>query len=235
VKFVPEGDKVAGALRRDLRAGKEHIIKARAYVAAGGVICQSHTFCQIVLRRTLIDQLRDPHSSRQGDSANTLPIPLNDPDPQITIPYSAEYPYHTQLHRDAFSYGDVGPQIDHRVVLDLRFFGRADVRESNHVSFSNMDRNGRTNTDVYGMPQPTFHFQRSSDDDQRAQRMMKDMCDTANILGSYLPTAPPQFIVRLKRIVPRLPNKFFSPQKAPWHSFHGHDPSWKRPSYISSR
>ncbi|KAG8688771.1 Pyranose 2-oxidase, partial [Ceratobasidium sp. 394] len=217
VKFVLEANKVVDALVRDLRTGKEHIIKAKAYVAACGVICtpqllwnsnirhkalghyitdQSHTFCQIILRRTLIDKLRDPNSSEQGASANTLPIPLNDPDPQITIPYSPEYPYHTQLHRDAFSYGDVGPQIDHRVVLDIRFFSRVDVRESNYVSFSDKDRYGRTNTDVYGMPQPTFHFQQSRDDEQRAQRMMKDMCDTANILGSYLPTALPQFLPR---------------------------------------
>ncbi|KAG8710639.1 Pyranose 2-oxidase [Ceratobasidium sp. 395] len=221
VKFVLEGDnKVAGALVRDLRTGTEHIVKAKArsfsvFVAACGLVCtpqllwnsnirhkalgryltgQSHTFCQIVLRRTLIDSLRAPDSDEQGDSANTLPIPLNDPDPQITIPYSSEYPYHTQLHRDAFSYGDVGPQIDHRVVLDLRFFGRGEVRESNYVSFSDKDKSGRTNTDVYGMPQPTFHFHRSSEDNRRAQMMMKDMCDVANILGSYLPTALPQFI-----------------------------------------
>ncbi|KAG9120913.1 Pyranose 2-oxidase, partial [Ceratobasidium sp. 392] len=224
VKFVLEGDnKVAGALVRDLHTGKEHTIKAKVYVAACGLVCtpqllwnsnirhkalghyltgQSHTFCQIVLRRTLIDSLRDPNSKEQDDSANALPIPLNDPDPQITIPYSTEYPYHTQLHRDAFSYGDVGPQIDHRVVLDLRFFGRGEVRESNYVSFSDKDKSGRTNTDVYGMPQPTFHFHRSSEDNHRAQMMMKDMCDIANILGSYLPTASPQFIVCLNLLVP---------------------------------
>jgi len=78
--------------------------------------------------------------------------------------------------------------------VDLRFFGKIDVNESNHVSFSDKDHSGRTNTDLYGMPQPTFHFQSSSEDDKRAQIMMKDMCDTANVLGAYLPTAPPQFI-----------------------------------------
>ncbi|KAG8739004.1 Pyranose 2-oxidase [Ceratobasidium sp. 414] len=236
VKFVLEGDKVAGALVRDLRAGQEHIIKAKAYVAACGVVCtpqllwnsnihhkalghyltdQSHTFCQIVLRRTLIDKLRDPNSGEQGDSPNTLPIPLNDPDPQITIPYSTEYPYHTQLHRDAFSYGDVGPQIDHRVVLDLRFFGRVDVRESNFVSFSDKDQRGHTNTDVYGMPQATFHFRRSSDDEQRAQKMMKD-------ISSYVSNES----------FSDLPDIYF--QKASWYPCDGHDPSRKRSSYFSS-
>lgn len=71
------------------------------------------------------------------------------------MPYSTEHPYHTQIHRDAFSYGDVGPQVDQRVVVDLRYFCPIDARESNYVSFSNTDRKGRTNTDTYGMPQPT--------------------------------------------------------------------------------
>ena len=103
------------------------------------------------------------------------------------MPYSTEYPYHTQIHRDAFSYGDVGPQIDQRVVVDLRYFGKIDVKESNYVSFSDKDRTGRINTDTYGMPQPTvrlllsggspkvklmndqFHVQLNGDDERRAQ------------------------------------------------------------------
>ncbi|KAF8601047.1 pyranose oxidase [Ceratobasidium sp. AG-I] len=203
--------KVAHAVVRNLHTGNERTISAKTFVVACGVICspqllwnsnirhkalgryityQSHTFCQIVLRRTLLDALRSKTSQPGEESANELPIPLNDPEPQVTMPYSTEYPYHTQIHRDAFSYGDVGPQIDQRVVVDLRYFGKIDVRESNYVSFSDTDRSGRVNTDTYGMPQPTLN----GDDERRAQVMMADMCRAANVLGSYLPTAPPQFI-----------------------------------------
>ncbi|QRW11609.1 GMC oxidoreductase [Ceratobasidium sp. AG-Ba] len=230
IKFITEEHKVIGALVKDLRSGKERIVKAKVYVAACGVICtpqllwnsnirhkalgcyltgQSHTFCQIVLRRTLIETLRISNLSSNADSANTLPIPLNDPDPQVTIPYSTEYPYHTQIHCDAFSYGDIGPEIDHRVVVDIRFFAREDIQESNRITFSNTDRDGRPNTDLYGMPQATFHYERSRDDEQRAQKMMKDMCDVSSILGSYLPTALPHPKGFMRRYDFRLEQLYF--------------------------
>jgi pyranose oxidase len=89
-----------------------------------------------------------------------LPIPFNDPEPQMMIPYTSDFPWHVQIHRDAFSYGDVGPKADPRVVVDLRFFGKSDIREENHVSFGPID--GPTEwkagvTDIYGMPQATVY------------------------------------------------------------------------------
>lgn len=72
------------------------------------------------------------------------------------IPYSHEFPWHCQIHRDAFSYGGVGPRADSRVVVDLRFFGKQEVKEENQVFFGT--RNGPLSwvpgvTDSYGMPQ----------------------------------------------------------------------------------
>ncbi|CAE6404240.1 unnamed protein product, partial [Rhizoctonia solani] len=205
--------KITSALVRDLRTGKERSIKAKVFVAACGVVCtpqllwnsnirhkalgrfltgHSHSFCQVVLRKTLLDELKDKNSN--PDPNDEIPIPLNDLEPQVGILYSPSYPFHTQFNRDTFSYGDVGYQIDQRVVLDVRYFCMLELQESNRIEYATEDRFGRPNTDIYGMPQPTLYFKTTAKDDQLAHRMMKEMCEAANLLGSYLPTALPQFI-----------------------------------------
>ncbi|CAE7138680.1 unnamed protein product [Rhizoctonia solani] len=206
-------EKIKSALVRDLRTGTERNIGAKVFIAACGVVCtpqllwnsgirhkalgryltgHGHSFCQVVFRKTLLDELRENNAN--PDPNDMIPIPLNDLEPQVGIPYSSSHPFHTQFHRDSFSYGDVGPQIDQRVVLDIRYFCMIELQESNRITFATEDRFGRPNTDIYGMPQPTFYFKTTAKDNQLAHRMMKEMCDTANVLGSYLPSALPQFV-----------------------------------------
>ncbi|KAG8733576.1 Pyranose 2-oxidase [Ceratobasidium sp. 423] len=160
---------------------------------------QSIAFCQIILRREYIEGIKEsPYLSEElrekcRQHAKNFPndpihIPFNDPEPQVTMQYTGETPWHTQIHRDAFSYGDVGPRADPRLIVDLRFFGRQKVVQDNRVEFSH------EHTDIYGMPQATFHVVRSPDDAAEDERMMLAMCDAAHHLGSYLPGSNPQFM-----------------------------------------
>ncbi|CUA75334.1 FK506-binding protein 2 [Rhizoctonia solani] len=198
VKFETDTDapgKIKSALVRDLRTGKEKYIESKVFVAACGTICtpqllwnsgirhkalghyltgHSNSFCQVVLRKTLIDQLRSNNQNAKTDLADDIPIPLNDLKPRIGIFSIIPIPY----------------PIPPRRVLLWKF------QESNHISFSTHDRFGRPNTDIYGMPQPTFHFRTTARDEELAQRMMKEMCEAANVLDSYPPSAPPHFIPR---------------------------------------
>ncbi|KAG6867363.1 hypothetical protein C0993_003835 [Termitomyces sp. T159_Od127] len=135
-------------------------------------------FCQIVLHQDLVEAAGncldekpswwkaavDAH--RKSHSLDPLPIPFQDGEPQVTIPASHDFPWHAQIHRDAFSYGEAGPLIDSRVVVDLRFFGRQDGVESNRIIFENDVKDG------YGMPQPTFEFTPSPKFAYEASRMM---------------------------------------------------------------
>lgn len=73
---------------------------------------------------------------------------------------------HKQIHRDAFSYGEVAQTIDSRTIVDLRFFGIAKPRVENTITFETKYQ------DDFGMPQPTFNFLLSDEDGKRAQRMM---------------------------------------------------------------
>lgn len=122
---------------------------------------------QIVLKPELVESIKNsPNPEWQARIAahhakhptDPLPIPFNDPEPQVMVPYTSEFPWHCQIHRDAFSYGDVGPRADPRVVVDLRFFGRQEIRRENRVYFGSQVSPREWvagNTDIYGMPQAT--------------------------------------------------------------------------------
>ena len=123
---------------------------------------------QVVLKREIVESIPDTDNEvwkerikkhKEKYPKDPLPIPFNDPEPQLMIPYHKDYPWHVQIHRDAFSYGEVGPKADPRVVVDLRFFGKSDVVETNKVVFSS-DLKTLTDwepgvKDTYGMPQAT--------------------------------------------------------------------------------
>ncbi|KAI6025449.1 putative pyranose oxidase [Pisolithus marmoratus] len=151
---------------------------------------QPMAFCQVILRKTLIDSIRDPNNPGK------FPIPPYDPEPQVTIPVDtsldenrkAKQPWHTQIHRDAFNYGEVGPQADPRVVVDLRFFGRQGPDVQNKLTFEKLYK------DTYDMPQPTFVYRPTEPYITEAHDMMNDMTNVAHKLGGYLPGSYPQFM-----------------------------------------
>ncbi|KAF4976136.1 hypothetical protein FZEAL_7155 [Fusarium zealandicum] len=160
---------------------------------------QPMCFCQVVLKDELIQRLQndkwgkdcDRHRRKHPD--DILRIPYDDLDPQVTLPFSPDYPWHTQIHRDAFSYGAISPAIDKRTIVDLRYFmlmqpQDKNTKEPNRVSFED------SITDAYGMPQPTFDFKLSDKDRSRSHKMMEDMQNVAGKLGGYLPGSEPQFL-----------------------------------------
>lgn len=128
------------------------------------------------------------HRHKYDKDADPLRIPFDDLDPQVTLPVTKETPWHTQIHRDAFSYGAVPPAIDKRTIVDLRYFGKTEPSWENRLKFS------RKLTDAFGMPQPTFHVKLSSNDRSRTHDMMKDMERVATTMGGYLPGSEPQFL-----------------------------------------
>lgn len=77
---------------------------------------------------------------------------------------SEDRPWHTQIHRDAFSYGLVPDFYDQRAIVDLRFFGYVEVNEDNRVEFSCVKKNFNGEviepgiTDSYGMPQVSYEI-----------------------------------------------------------------------------
>ena len=108
---------------------------------------QTMAFCQVLLKRSIVDSVfKDPYhlgwtalvKKHQQDHPNDpLPFPFNDPDPQIYTPLSESHPWHTQIHRDAFGYGEVASNIDQRLVV-------GSLREDMDIRYS---IEGETHTD----------------------------------------------------------------------------------------
>jgi pyranose oxidase len=154
--------------------------------ALGRYLCeQPMAFCQVVFLQSIIDEVQKDEDNSSDDP---IPIPLHDPPPQCWIPVSEGREWHCQIHRDAFSYGGVAPNVDDRLIVDLRWFGRIEPNPENRVEFSEKIQ------DAFGMPQPTFHFELSKKDGERQHEMMKDMLKCAAALGGFLPGSEPQFM-----------------------------------------
>ncbi|KAK3372257.1 hypothetical protein B0H63DRAFT_496837 [Podospora didyma] len=159
---------------------------------------QPMAFCQVVLDRTLVDTVvDDPYhlgwtaiveKHQKEYPHDPLPFPFNDYDPQVYYPLSKEYPWHTQIHRDAFGYGEVPAEVDQRLIVDFRWFGYVKPQYENCIEFT------KEMTDEFGMPQPTFHFRMDQEDADRCSRMITDMVDTARNLGGFLAGAEPKYL-----------------------------------------
>lgn len=123
---------------------------------------QTMTFCQVVLHKKHVEMVeKTPEKIAEGNQQITdavknhkkdhpddpVPFPFDDLDPNVYTPFSEKYPWHTQIHRDAFGYGEVPADIDQRLIVDLRFFGYIDPNEHNKITFSTTRRDG------FGMPQ----------------------------------------------------------------------------------
>jgi pyranose oxidase len=156
---------------------------------------QPMAFCQVVLRQDIADKLaRDPRfaekikAHREQYPLDPVPIPVDDPEPQVWIPVSQDRPWHCQIHRDAFHYGEVAPNVDTRLIVDLRWFGIVEQHHGSRITFSDNYK------DAFGMPQPTFEWDLSDRDREDQHRMMGDMLRAANALGGFLPGSEPQFV-----------------------------------------
>ncbi|KXH61283.1 hypothetical protein CSAL01_06598 [Colletotrichum salicis] len=159
---------------------------------------QPMAFCQVILKKThVLDIASDSYglgwetAVKEHESKfpnDPLPIPFNDPDPQVYFPLTNKYRWHTQIHRDAFGYGEVPSSIDQRLVVDLRWFGYTEPSKDNYVEFSTDVK------DQFGMPQPTFHYTINDSDAKRCSEMITDMVDVARNLGGFLPGAEPKYL-----------------------------------------
>lgn len=143
---------------------------------------QPMLFGQIVLSNALLAKIGERWNP-PPPTEDPVPIPYGDPIPQVWIPFSEEHPFHCQIHRDSFPYSilptDQG--VDHRAIIELRWFLRKDIRQQDCITFSERHQ------DMYGMPQITFHYTYSELDRKNINAAFNDITKAATALGGYLP------------------------------------------------
>ncbi|MFL5657552.1 MAG: pyranose oxidase [Ktedonobacteraceae bacterium] len=218
-KLVPNsaGTGIEYAVVENLLEARTLHIRAKVYVVAAGTVLtpqilynsnirppamgkylseQPMAFCQVVLKQSIVEGIAtDPRfadrvkAHQKKNPHDPVPVPENDPEPQIIIPVSDNRPWHCQVHRDAFHYGDLAPNVDGRLIVDLRWFGIVRQRPENKVTFSDK------HVDTFGMPQPSFEFSLDEADRKQQHAMMEDMLRAAGVLGGFLPGSEPQFMI----------------------------------------
>ncbi|KAJ7587789.1 putative pyranose oxidase [Mycena floridula] len=151
-------------------------------------------FCQVVMLKSVVEKVDDKDrplwwqkavtAQRIAHPNDPIHIPVEDPEPHVFIPVHPDRKWHTQIHRDAFSYGEVGPQVDHRIVVDLRSFGMQEPDPNNRLIFE-IDY-----SDGFGMPQPTFEYRSTDKSALEAHDMITDMSEMASKIGG----SSPQFL-----------------------------------------
>lgn len=213
-QLLYKGSKVRSAVVRDLRTREEKVIHADAFVVAAGWVhtaqilwnswihrhensalgnyLTDHTFtaCQVILKKEIVEEIGKEASTAPETAAEAgsdpLPIPMKDPQPHLYIPVDDERLWHSMIFREAFQFDPLSPNVDSRLIVDLKWFGMVDPVPSNRMTFEPDIR------DRFGMPQPTLEFELSAGDKEREDKMMAHMRDVARDLGDYLPGSEPK-------------------------------------------
>jgi len=150
---------------------------------------QPMAFCQIILKEELVREITKA-TKPERRAHDHIGIAYDELPPNIWFPVSEGRPWHCQIHRDAFNYGQIPPNIDSRLVVDLRWFGICRPLWSNRIKFST----DPTNVDSFGMPQPSFKWKIPDDDRRDLHNMFKDMLECAGVLGGFFPGTEPKFM-----------------------------------------
>ncbi|ORY21517.1 hypothetical protein BCR39DRAFT_553373 [Naematelia encephala] len=209
-KIVHDDKKASYAVCENLVTGEKILVRAKYFVVACGAILSPQllhvsglgnenngryltdhpvAFTQVVLAEKHLDWARQNSAfdGRLPDDSDPIPIPADEPDPQLYTPYTNQHPWHTQIHREAFQYGTIGDRADQRTVIHLRWYGKQDPQRDNRVIFDNKK------LDMWGMPSPSFQCKLSGGDQERGEKIFADMLKFAEALGPYLPGSEPHW------------------------------------------
>ncbi|CAD6586338.1 MAG: Pyranose 2-oxidase [Tremellales sp. Tagirdzhanova-0007] len=144
-------------------------------------------FTQVVLSDKHFAWARANLDGTLSSEEDPIPIPKHESDPQLYTPYTTEYPWHTQIHREAFQYGTLGNNVDPRTVIHLRWYGKQDPQRDNRIIFDDKQ------LDIWGLPSLSFACKLSKNDNERCERIYADMIKFAQALGPYLPGSEPHW------------------------------------------
>jgi pyranose oxidase len=208
-ELTVKGSRVESAIVDNMLSGERFRVYADEFIVACGSVLtpqllwnsdirpqalgrylheHTFTFTQVVLKKEIIDEIQSVAPPKVKADLDPIPIPMTDPPPMLRVPVSDKRPWHTQVHRDSFGFAGVPPDVDPRLIVDIRSFGMVEPVEDNTVTFE------PDIFDKFGMPQPTFHYVLGDADRKLAHDMMSDSVDIAQELGGFLTGSEPRFL-----------------------------------------
>lgn len=140
---------------------------------------------QIVSALALRDSYEDDESAYGGGEdlrdrlTGVLWIPFHEPD----------FPFHTQVMQvgtTPIELSDGDPQ--HRRVVTWGRFTTKEIREEDRLEFSDSE------TDLFGMPKITIHYELTEKDRETIARAMREMVDQAAEIGDFFPGSLPRLL-----------------------------------------
>jgi choline dehydrogenase-like flavoprotein len=191
--LAADGAAIEYAEIEDLVTGRTLRVEAETYVVACGAVLTPQLLYASGVRPPALGRYLTEQPVAFGQIVlrdESVLTPEDDGDPNVWIPVSQDRPWHCQIHRDLPYDGMVAtPEINSRLVVDLRWFGLVDPRPANRVRFSSSAR------DVFGLPEASFEFSLGDEDRARQHRMMADLRRAAAALGLAKPGFQPRFVV----------------------------------------
>jgi pyranose oxidase len=201
-RLIHRGGQITQAEVQGLDPWESKTISGEVFVVAGGAIrtpallwnsgigkdgqgtsCLGRYLCdhplayaQVALNPELLAQASNFHQSRLLNSETDL---------FISIPFSSSKPFHSLIMPDVHC--DKG-QPDNRAVVSLYWYSLATPRFENRMVFNESAH------DSWTLPQPTFEYTLFDEDRARIQVALEDLKNAGQMMGSFLPSAPPQIL-----------------------------------------
>lgn len=172
-----------GAIRTPALLWESGVCPDRDHSAVGKFLCDHPVaYGQIALNAEIFESIL---AGLYSGVVDELP---QDPDAYVHVPVSGARPFHSLMLSDAVNPSTLACRVDESCIVSLYWYAMMRPRHENRVIFHEAFR------DSYGLPRPTFEFSLCDDDQAAIKIALRDMTETADVLGTFLPTAPPQVL-----------------------------------------
>jgi choline dehydrogenase-like flavoprotein len=186
-KLIHRGGRVVEAEAVALERGEVVTVAADTFVVAAGGIRTPALLAASGIGSDALGRYLYDHPLAYGQLVLRGEGFADDPDPFVVVPMDESRLWHALLLCDSYDASVLEGRIDDSLLVGLYWYTLMEPRRENRIVF------GRA-TDAVGLPQPTFEYALEQADRDRLQDALEDLRAAGALLGTFLPTRPPQVL-----------------------------------------